>query len=124
MNSINKFCVLGRLVSDPEMKELENGKKVVNVTVAVDRDYKDKEGNKITDFLNYSLWDKNAEKICSMSKKGSLINLEGYNTTKQIETDKGKINVIQPVVDVFKHITLAKNTEIEQTSSKDKEVEI
>ena len=52
MSSINKFCVMGRLVRDPELKELENGNKVTNISLAVDRDYKDKEGNKITNAKN------------------------------------------------------------------------
>ena len=77
MSSINKFCVMGRLVRDPELKELENGNKVANISLAVDRDYKDKEGNKITDFLNYSLWNKDAERICEFSKKGAIVCLEG-----------------------------------------------
>ena len=41
MSSINKFCVMGRLVRDPEIKETENGNKVANITLAVDREYKD-----------------------------------------------------------------------------------
>ena len=69
MSSINKFCVMGRLVRDPEIKETENGNKVANITLAVDREYKDKEGKKITDFLNYSLWNKDAENIKNYSKR-------------------------------------------------------
>ena len=52
MSSINKFCVMGRLVKDPELRELDNGNKVANVTIAVDRSYKDKEGNKINRIRN------------------------------------------------------------------------
>ena len=35
---MNEFCIIGRLTDDPELKMLENNDKVVNVTVAVDRD--------------------------------------------------------------------------------------
>ena len=73
MNSMNKFITIGRLTKDPEIKELENGNKVSNITLAVDRPYKDKEGNKITDFLSYSLWNKDAERLCKLSSKGALI---------------------------------------------------
>lgn len=123
MNSINKLCVLGRLVRDPELKILDSGDKVTNVTLAVDRDYKDKEGNKITDFLNFALWNKNAENICNISNKGSLVYFEGYNTTKVIETEKGKQNVIQPVIEEYKHIAYAKNNDNEVENLKEEEKE-
>jgi len=112
---MNKFCVLGRLTKDPEIKELETGKKVSNIVVAVDRPYKDKEGNKITDFLRYSLWNKDAERLVKLSKQGALIQLEGYYTSKDIETKEGTISVMQPVVDFYKHL--------ENVKRKDDEIE-
>ena len=117
MNSINKFCVMGRLVRDPELKELENGNKVANVTLAVDRDYKDKDGNKITDFLNYSLWNKDAERINDFSKKGAIVCLEGSFNDREIEVEGKKIHTFNPVVEVYRHIANAKNmdSEIENT---------
>ena len=90
MSSINKFCVMGRLVRDPEIKETENGNKVANITLAVDRDYKDKDGNKITDFLTYSLWNKDAERIKNYSAKGSHVVLEGTFNDKVLELENGK----------------------------------
>lgn len=123
MISINKFHVMGRLVRDPELKELENGKKVSNVTLAVDRDYKDKEENTITDFLNYTLWDKNAENICTISKKGSVVYFEGSFNDKVIEIDNKKIHTFNPVVEKYKHITNAKNMDSVDETSKDVEME-
>ena len=128
MNSINKFCVMGRLVANPEMKELENGNKVANITLAVDRDYKDKDGNKITDFLSYALWNKNAERICEFSQKGAIICLEGSND-KEIEIGEGKkIHTFNPIVENYKHIINAKTQEssIDKTekTNNTKEVEV
>ena len=108
MNSMNKFITIGRLTKDPEIKELENGNKVSNITLPVDRPYKDKEGNKITDFLSYSLWNKDAERLCKLSSKGALISLEGYNTMKDVEFDGHKTKVISPVVTNYNHLTNAK----------------
>lgn len=105
MSSINKFCVMGRLVRDPEIKETENGNKVANITLAVDRDYKDKDGNKITDFLNYSLWNKDAERIKNYSAKGSHVVLEGTFNDKVIELDDGKkIHTFNPVVTKYQSV--------------------
>lgn len=119
MSSVNKFCVMGRLVRNPELKELENGNKVANVSLAVDRDYKDKDGNKITDFLNYSLWNKDAERICDFSKKGAIVYLEGSFNDKEIEIGDGKkIHTFNPVVETYRHIANAKNmdSEVENTN--------
>ena len=91
MNSENKFTVIGRLTKDPILRETKDGTKVTNVCVACERDYKTKEGEKIVDFLDFTLWDKNAEKICNISKQGSLIYLNGYNTIKNYNSHKSTI---------------------------------
>ena len=101
---MNKIVVLGRIVKNPELKEVDKDNKVCNITLAVNRGYKDKEGNEVVDFLNYSLWNKLAENISKRSDKGSTILLEGYCTTKTIETDKGNISVMQPVITEYNHI--------------------
>lgn len=125
MNSMNQFIVIGRLVKDPELKTLENGSRVTNITVATEREYLDKEGKPIVDFLNFALWDKNADKICEMSKGGALIRLEGYNTTKEIEVGEEKRRVFNPVVTKYRHLVNAKNystepIETEQTAEMEK----
>ena len=120
---MNKICVVGRLTKDPELKEVKNGAKVVNITLAIDRDYKDKNGNKVTDFVNFSLWNDLAERITKLSNKGSLISLEGYLTSKEIETkDNIKILVSQPVIEKYTHLQKAKNNDIEDNLEQEKEL--
>ena len=123
MSSINKFCVMGRLVRDPEIKETENGNKVANITLAVDREYTDKEGKKITDFLNYSLWNKDAENIKNYSKKGSHVVLEGTFNDKVIELEDGKkIHTFNPVV--TKYQSIENINKIDNEISDEKEIEM
>ena len=123
MSSINKFCVMARLVRDPEIKETENGNKVANITLAVDREYKDKEGKKITDFLNYSLWNKDAENIKNYSKKGSHVVLEGTFNDKVIELEDGKkIHTFNPVV--TKYQSVENINKIDNEISDEKEIEM
>ena len=118
---MNNFIVLGNLIHKPELKELENNHIVCNITVAVNRNYKDKEGKRITDFLKFSLWDNKAEAICKYSNKGSLILLEGYNSVKEIVTKEGKkITVNNPVVEKYRHIIAGKkdfSEEIEENNN-------
>ena len=118
MNSENKFTVIGRLTKDPILRETKDGTKVTNVCVACERDYKTKEGEKIVDFLDFTLWDKNAEKICNISKQGSLIYLNGYNTIKNYGTEEEPIKAFNPVVTTYKHLaySLSNSKEEKETS--------
>ena len=109
MNSMNKFIVIGRLKDNPNLKTLDNGAKVCNIVLVTERDYKDKEGNKIVDYLNFALWNKDAENLCQISKKGALITLEGYNTTKEVEINGEKHYEFHPVVSKYKHLANSKN---------------
>lgn len=113
MNSMNEFNVVGRLVRDPEIKELENGNKVCNITLAVDRDYKDKDNNKITDFIDFALWNKDADKINQFSKQGALIHLEGTMQPKEIEVGEQKIKTLIPKVNKYKHLANKKDLSTE-----------
>lgn len=118
MNSENKFTIIGRLTKDPILRETEKGTKVTNICVACEREYKGKDGNKIVDFLDFTLWDKNAENICNISKQGSLIYLEGYNITKNFGTEKDPIKALSPVVTSYKHLaySLSNKEENKETS--------
>ena len=95
---------------------------MANVTLAVDRDYKDKEGNKITDFLNYALWNKDAEKINDFSKKGAIVYLEGSFNDKEIEVEGKKIHTFSPVVEEYRHIANAKNMDSEVVNTNEVEM--
>lgn len=119
MNSENKFTVIGRLTKDPILRETKDGTKVTNVCVACERDYKTKEGEKIVDFLDFTLWDKNAEKICNISKQGSLIYLNGYNTIKNYGTEEEPIKAFNPVVTTYKHLAYSLSNSKEEKEASD-----
>lgn len=115
---MNRMTVIGRLVRTPELKELENNNKVTNITLAVDRPYKDKDGKVITDFLDFSLWNKQAENICSISKQGALILIEGYYKMKEIEKDGIKSKAYEPVVTSYQHLVNKKDYMIDKEEIK------
>lgn len=122
MNSMNEFNVVGRLTRDPELKELENGSKVCNITLAIDREYKDKENNKVTDFLDFALWNKDAERLMKLSKQGALIHLEGTMQPKDIEVGEQKVRTVNLKVNKYKHLANKKDlaTEpIEETKTEE-----
>ncbi len=93
----NTVCLLGRLVKDPELKELESGKKVCNMTIAVQRSYKNADGIYEADFIDCSLWEGVALNMTQYCKKGDLIAVKGRLQQDKYEKDGehfSKINVI------------------------------
>lgn len=76
----NVIMLVGRLVQDPEIKELENGKKVCNITLAIPRYYKNDDGIYETDFIPVILWAGIAETTAEYCKKSDLVGVKGYVT--------------------------------------------
>lgn len=73
---LNQLVLVGRLVSDPEINETENGK-VADIVLAVPRSYKNKEGVYDTDFIPVRLYTGIAEKTTEYCKKGDLVGVKG-----------------------------------------------
>ena len=69
---MNKVILMGRLTRDPELKATSSGKSYANFTVACDYG-KDREGNRLTNFIPCSCWDKRAEAIAKYFTKGQRI---------------------------------------------------
>ncbi len=81
---INKVTVLGNLTRDPELKDLPNGTKVVNLSMATNRTWKDTNGSKqeAVDYHSVAAFGKQAEVIAQYCKKGGQIYVEGRMTTR------------------------------------------
>lgn len=112
---MNTTYFIGRLVHTPEIKEVDNNKKVTNITVAVPRSYKNSNGDYETDFIDCVLWDRNAEKISSM-KQGEELAVQGRIETKLYEKDDKKIKEYKVIVD------RVKNLEKQKEKSEEKEI--
>ena len=75
---LNRIIIMGRLVRDPELKTTQSGKSVTSFTLAVDRDFKDREsGEKSTDFIDVVAWGVVAEFVCKYFAKGRMAVAEG-----------------------------------------------
>ena len=86
MNSVN---LVGRLTKDPEGKTSSAGKLYVNFCIAVERGYKDAQGNKVVDFIPCKAWETTASLIVSRFKKGDNIGLTGRVEAQKIEDNQG-----------------------------------
>lgn len=76
---MNKIILSGRLIKDADLQVLKNiqGTNILKYTIAVDRDYKDKEGNKITDFINIEQAGADLSKLYPHMVKGKQVIVEG-----------------------------------------------
>lgn len=86
---LNSVILVGRLTSDPELKEVGKEGKVVNFTVAVPRTYKNEEGEHETDFIQCNVWNKIAENMAEFTKKGDLIGVKGTLQSSSFEDKDG-----------------------------------
>ena len=87
MVGLNRVQLIGRLGRDPELKNIPGGKKVCVFSMAVNRRWKNKEGEQqeITDWFNIEAWERLGEICGEYLKKGSLIFLEGRLQTDTYE---------------------------------------
>ncbi len=74
---VNQLVMVGRLVSDPEIKETENGRKVTEIKLAVPRTYKNDEGIYETDFIPAILLGQVAEGTSEYCHQGDMIGVKG-----------------------------------------------
>ena len=74
---LNQTVLVGRLVSDPEINETENERKVCNVTLAVPRSFKNENGEYDTDFIPVILCESISKNTCEYVKKGDLVGIKG-----------------------------------------------
>ena len=106
---LNQIVLVGRLVQDPEIKELENGVKTSYITLAVSRSWKNADGIYETDFIPCLLYKGIAENTVEYCKKGDVIGVKGRVQAKQ-EEDK---NIIEIVAEKVTFLSNRKETEEE-----------
>lgn len=86
---LNVVCLGGRLTKDPELRYTASGRPVCGFVLAVDRDYRDDEGNRPADFIPVVAWGQMAEFCAQYLSKGRLVNITGRIQTRSYETDDG-----------------------------------
>ena len=75
---LNRIILMGRLTRDPELRQTQSGASVANFSLAVDRDFKDKQtGEKPTDFIDIVAWRSSAEFVSRFFTKGRMAVVEG-----------------------------------------------
>lgn len=74
---LNRIVIQGRLCADPELRRTNSGTPVTTVNVAVDRDFKNQDGSRDTDFIPIVAWKGTGEMLAKYFTKGRMIVVDG-----------------------------------------------
>lgn len=95
---LNQVIFVGRMTHDPEIKKLDDGRKVCDITIAVRRAFKNIDGEYDTDFIKISLWEGLAEVVSGYAEKGCLLAVKGRLQTRKYDLSDGKWMTVYEVV--------------------------
>ncbi len=101
MNALrNKVQLIGNLGMNPEVKELDGGRKVAKFTMATNETYKNQKGERVTDtqWHNVVAWGKTAELMEQLLAKGKEVMVEGKLTSRSYDDKEGNKRYITEVV--------------------------
>ncbi|WKG35932.1 single-stranded DNA-binding protein [Lactococcus lactis] len=99
---INNVVLVGRLTRDPELKYTPQNQAVGTFSLAVNRPFKNANGEREADFINCVIWRQQAENLSNFAKKGALIGITGRIQTRNYENQQGqKVYVTEVVADNF-----------------------
>lgn len=96
---LNQVIIMGRLTRDPELRRTGSGLAVTSFSVAVERDFPNKEtGQKEVDFINCVAWRHTGEFVSKYFTKGSMIVVSGRLQMRNWTDDNGNKRVSAEVV--------------------------
>ena len=120
---LNHVILVGRLVRTPELILTDTGKKRSIATLAVNRGFKNLNGEYDTDFLDCTLWTNIAENTAEYCKTGDIIGVKGRLQTRLIDNEDGtkykKMEIIADSVTFLSSYKGGNNGEINNDSDSD-----
>jgi single-strand DNA-binding protein len=87
---MNLVTLTGRLTKDIELRYTSNGKAVASGTIAVQRKFKNAEGQYDADFINFVAWGKGGELLAQYVQKGDKFGISGQIQTRNYENNEGR----------------------------------
>lgn len=97
MSFKNYVSLVGNVGQTPELKHTSNGKAYLNVSLAVNKTYKDKDGDKktVTNWFNFTLWEKQAEVMSKYIKKGTQLGIDAELYTRKRDVEGTEISCME-----------------------------
>lgn len=117
---MNNVVLIGRLTKDIELKYTQSQTAVASFTLAVNRDFKNKDGQTEADFISCQVWRKQAETLAQYTHKGSQIAVQGRLNTRSYENQQGqKVYVTEVIVNNFQFLDSKNNGQQSSNQSTD-----
>lgn len=95
---MNNISIIGRLCHSIEVKTTPNGKSVGNFTLAVDRPFRNTQGEKESDFINCQAWGSQADFLKDYSEKGNRIGVTGRLQIRKYDDKDGNKRTAAEVI--------------------------
>lgn len=109
---INNVTIIGRTTKDIELRATSSGTNNASFSLAVERNFKNANGEKETDFINCVAWRKTAEILAQYAPKGSMIGVRGRIQTRNYENNQGvRVYVTEVVADEVQLIDTRNNNQ-------------
>ncbi len=105
----NLVYLIGRLVSDPELKKSENSRDYTTITLAVQRGFKNSNGIYESDFIKCILWNGIAFNTSEYCKKGDLVGVRGRVQVRNYEVDGETKYITEIIVDKISFLASKKS---------------
>ena len=108
---MNNVVLIGRMTKDVELRRTASGKAVASFTLAVNKDFKNEQGNYDADFIDCVAFEQRAETISKYVHKGDRFAVIGKLATRNYEKDGRKVKVTEVKVTEFDFLENKKQTE-------------
>lgn len=100
--SINNVVLVGRMTKDADLRYTPQNQAVATFNLAVNRNFKNQNGEREADFINCVIWRKQAENLSTWAKKGALIGIKGRIQTRSYDNQQGqRVYVTEVIADEF-----------------------
>ena len=116
---LNQVVLVGRLTQDVETRVLDDGRKVSTIFLAVQRPFKNVDGQYDTDFLKCSVWEGLSTMIESYCQKGTMVALKGRVQSYKKDFNDTNVTMMEVIAERISYIKDAK----EDVVKKDKKAE-
>ena len=109
---INNVVLVGRMAGDAELRYTPNNQAVATFRLAVNRPFKNQNGEREADFINCVIWRQQAENLANWTKKGMLVGITGRIQTRNYENQQGqRVYVTEVVSETFQLLESRKDRE-------------
>jgi single-strand DNA-binding protein len=102
---LNNVSLVGRLTKDVELRYTPSNVAIATFTLAVNRTFKNENGDREADFINCVMWRQQAENLANWAKKGALIGVTGRIQTRSYDNQQGqRVYVTEVVAEQFQFL--------------------